>query len=107
MTKKTLKDLELDHNKLKEAFNNLQKKFDDLSGKYETLHVSYEKLVEKSESFRCDKCEKTFSTKLDLNKHMLHKHKPTPGKFTCEHCIKTFSEESKLQAHMKSHLQYP
>ena len=66
MTKKTLKDLELDHNKLKEAFDNLQKKFDDLSGKYETLHVSYEKLLENNESFRCDKCEKTFSTKLDL-----------------------------------------
>ena len=39
MTKKTVKDLEQDHNKLKEEFSNLKKQFDDLSGKYETLHV--------------------------------------------------------------------
>ena len=52
--------------------------------------------------YTCQDCEKTFTRKDSLTRHMIAKHSEHPG-FKCNHCSKTFLYTTNLKKHMKVH----
>ena len=63
-------------------------------------------LKTKKRPFRCDKCDKEFSSVAILNRHK-KSHNLSTEKFQCDKCERSFEEEWKLNAHIKSHKSYP
>ncbi len=55
-----------------------------------------------TDEFRCEQCDKTFSTKKILNRHIreLHISKLIGGEIPCDKCGKTFSRQSNLIRHI-------
>ena len=86
------------------TLENLQ--FDELSGNVESLQISYEELIKKYESLKCNKCEQSFNSQPELNKHIQRDHKLDGNQFQCNVCNINFSDKDKLQLHLKSHNQY-
>ena len=56
-----------------------------------------------SHLFHCNKCEKTFSTKISLRKHVFKIHESQNKEFACKLCNKTFVYEATLKVHLKAH----
>ena len=54
----------------------------------------------KLHQFTCDKCDKTFTRKDLFDAHTRHHNAP---KFKCDKCDKTFTTKSNLENHMKRH----
>jgi len=50
--------------------------------------------------WRCDKCEKNFSTSKDRELHAIHERCRS---YVCEHCNKDFSRRDTLWRHMREH----
>ena len=62
------------------------------------LHVS------KFSEFTCSICDKTYSTKPKLKKHMDRRHKnEKSGCYQCDKCPKNFTERCKLKSHAADH----
>ena len=56
--------------------------------------------------FKCDKCEKSFSLKSTLVKHVRRMHsEQKPDKYNCHVCDKRFSDSGGLKRHMRIHTQ--
>lgn len=53
-----------------------------------------------SESYKCEKCHKRYTKKLNLK---IHQHIHSEVKFTCKICRKTFSNYSRLKFHTINH----
>ena len=60
------------------------------------------KKTHESEKVTCEACEKLFSSKETLNKHM-KLHDDIKIKFTCEFCNKQFARKDGLTRHLKMH----
>ena len=56
----------------------------------------------KPSAFACAECEKTYTTKQYLNRHMKEKHSATPPSFACDECGTTFTQKGKLTRHIKT-----
>lgn len=56
--------------------------------------------------FRCTKCDCSFNTPKNLEKHnlLLHPNSITTPEFKCEHCKKTFTQIHLLKSHEVKHL---
>ena len=72
MSKKTSKNLDSEYSNLKNLFVDMQEKF---------------KALKKSNVFRCDECEETFTTLTDLGKHR-KSHQPSIWSYPCDDCEK-------------------
>lgn len=59
-------------------------------------------MVTTNEEFRCEKCQRTFSTKKVLTRHVRETHEQD-ATFSCPECGKTFSRNSNLLRHMAVH----
>ena len=70
-----------------------------LERKKEKEEERYLKLQEKA--YRCSKCEKAFSMKVNLDRHRNSVHLRIKG-FLCFDCEKAFSDKSLLEQHRKS-----
>ncbi|CBY21753.1 unnamed protein product [Oikopleura dioica] len=56
--------------------------------------------------FKCEKCEKSFSLKSTLVKHVRRMHsEQKPDKYNCHVCDKCFSDSGGLKRHMRIHTQ--
>lgn len=66
-------------------------------------HISDSEVsTDPDESFKCDKCDESFSFKLiEYKEHLQLVHNDKP--FVCDHCNKTFGTESALKAHSIRH----
>ena len=105
MTKKTVKELDLEFNLIKKELKDLQNNFDALATKYENLEAKYEECISrKIKSFKCNLCDVELGNKKELQKHKRNLH--TNDSFQCSECEQTFNEEWKLNAHLKSHKKY-
>ena len=106
MTKKTVKQLDVELSQIKEEHKNLNTKFDDLASRYVCLEKKYEEsLIIKNTSFQCDICDKVFASQGVLKKHKKN-HNSNPENLKCDVCERNFNEKWKLNAHMKSHVVY-
>ena len=106
MTRKTVKDLEVEIVQLKQKLENVISTFDTLQMKYETLEAKVEECGKKRSMLKCKKCVKEFEIPGDLRLHILNEHKSNKETFKCSKCGKTFNEEWKLNANAKSHNQH-
>ena len=113
MSKKTSKNLDSEYSNLKNLFVDMQEKFKALNDKHEELEKKYgvlekkydDVISKKSNVFRCDECEETFTTLTNLGKHR-KSHQPSIWSYPCDDCEKVFNEEWKLNAHAKKHTKY-
>ena len=106
MTRKTVKQLDVELSKIKEEHKTLNTKFDDLAARYVSLEKKYEEsLNNKKQSIQCDICDKEFASQGVLNKHR-KTHNSDLEIFKCDVCDKNFNEKWKLNAHIKSHVLY-
>ena len=106
MTKKTVKELDVEVSQLKQDFSDLKSQFDQLSVNYKTLAEEHKKCESpKIPIVKCSTCSLTFPKQKDLQKHMKNDHK-CDKKFQCEECERIFVEEWKFKAHEKCHKKY-
>ena len=99
MSKKTVKNLDVELSKLKEEFVEVKRNLETLLKKYEDI----EKKCTRSENFQCDVCDEIFARKSIMLKHKRCHKSVLPGQFDCSECEKTFQEKWKLDAHVKVH----
>ena len=61
------------------------------------------------ETFKCDRCEKSFSRKDNLERHSRVNHKVSEKNyiFKCPICASTFRKKSSFQRHRGDHTRYP
>ena len=62
----------------------------------------HKRLEQLEKGFSCDECEQYFTSKYNLNRHIVNKHKEHNKKFNCEVCSKTFQRKDKLKDHMEN-----
>ena len=101
MTRKTVKDLEVELSLIKKDHEELKAKFAILASKCERLEKTNRE--GKSMNFKCDKCEEEFSSKKNLQKHKRIHMSCLPGPFQCDQCDTSFDIEWKCEAHKKTH----
>lgn len=68
-------------------------------------HTSLDLHVKKQHSerpFQCDKCERSYTQKNNLNRHKQNHHE-NPGSFICGICDKAFNRKDLLDRHMGRH----
>ena len=100
MTRKTVKDLDKEINKIKEEHQDLKNNFDTLSGKYEALEIIHNHCVSKSKViFNCNLCDQKFKKQGDLKEHKISKNAKDVT-FSCNECDRLFTEEWKLKANL-------
>ena len=92
---------------MKGKYDIVVEKLEDVDGKIEALNEEYEKIVynknqKVTKKSKCDHCEETFLSPLEVEKHM--KYLQQEKKFKCDQCSKTFYLEWRLKKHMKGHL---
>ena len=65
------------------------------------LKCVFEKEPPEKKMWQCDRCEKEFSKKYNLDRHLV----PHTGNFRwyCEMCRKGFSQKDLYSSHMRSH----
>ena len=54
---------------------------------------------EKAQNFQCEKCDKIYALKLDLERHFTSNHILEKGLFKCEICDRHFNQDSTLYSH--------
>lgn len=91
---------------ISEDMNNIaEENISSDSTKLEEQKESIRKLSTKKENhgsrFYCRKCNRDFSTKTNLNRHM-HSHDGNRP-FSCAECSKSFTQKSTLKQHMYTH----
>ena len=104
MSRKTVKEIDVQFNLMREDFEDMKKKFDVLADKYATLEKKYEECLmsRKNTAFKCNSCDNELENKKDLQRHRKNHHL-TNGSLQCAVCDKLFDLEWKLNAHMKNH----
>ena len=102
MSRKTVKDLDVELCSLKEEFVEVKTKLETLLKKYEDI----EKKCARIEIFQCDVCEEMFCSKTILLKDKRCRKSVLPGQFDCSECDNTFLEKWKLDAHVKIHKKF-
>ena len=53
--------------------------------------------------FCCDQCSKTFTQKVNLDRHKTTKHSANPSRFQCHQCPASFSRKDALKRHQRGH----
>ena len=53
--------------------------------------------------FCCDQCSKTFTQKVNLDRHKTTKHSANPSRFQCHQCPTSFSRKDALKRHQRGH----
>ena len=53
-----------------------------------------------SKKIKCDNCSETFSTKSEINKHILETHAEKPEKHQCNKCPQNFNSKTELNEHI-------
>ena len=77
MTKKTIKDLNVEFTALKKELFDLKTNFASLSEKYEILEKKYDECrINTKTTFKCNNCDEVFVSLGDLKKHR-KRHKPS------------------------------
>ena len=58
--------------------------------------------IHEHEKYTCTECDKQFSNKYNLTRHIQSIHKQVKYKYTCADCNKQFSEKFNLKQHIQS-----
>ena len=107
MSKKTVKELDVELSLVKKNLEDMKNKFDSFVVKYESLERKYEECLSNktNSTFKCSNCDAKFGKKNDLQKHRKSEH-PRKETFQCDGCEYMFDEKWKLNAHRKNHKMY-
>jgi predicted GIY-YIG superfamily endonuclease len=84
-----------DKNELKNKENYYINKFDSFKNGYNSQS---EELIVEIKTYKCDKCDKDFSTKSNLNRHITHCK--TNIEFKCKECGESFTQNDSLRRHL-------
>ena len=68
----------------------------------EFIHASLKKHMKSHvvKTFKCQKCEKEYSSSKSLNEHMKVKHNENAEKVVCSLCKMTFTKKNSLSHHL-------
>ena len=101
MTRKTVKDLDVEVTSLKNELDDLKSKLKELSDIIEKNNRGG--MSNHNRIFKCKICSDEFTALSELRKH---KKVHMSGPLQCDVCSKTFNEEWKMNAHAKLHKKY-
>ena len=67
-----------------------------------TRQVQSEDKKKKTKKYNCPDCEKSYTHKGDLNRHINRKHNPNFERYQCPHCEKSYTRKHTLNDHIES-----